>query len=70
MIYEIFFLFSLNELMTTSDQFRPRHMLAGFIQLSSMCSSIAPSLKKRSLMTIQNRVKRSFFTTQMDAVEL
>ena len=28
-----FFLFSLYELMTTSDQFRPRHMLAGFIQL-------------------------------------
>ena len=32
MVYEIF-LFSLYESMTTSDQFRPRHMLAGFIQL-------------------------------------
>ena len=32
--------------------------------------TLDPTLKKRSLMTIQNRLKMSFLTIQMDAVEL
>ena len=41
------------------------------ISCSSTGSSIAPSSKKkRSLMTIQNCVKRSLFTTQMKVLEL
>ena len=35
---------------------------------SSTNVTIASSLKKRSLMTIQNQVKRSLFTTQMNVV--
>ena len=48
-----------------SDNFR-----AFCVVVSSTNVTIASSSKKKSLMTIQNRVKRSFFTTQMDAVEL
>ena len=39
------------------------------VTISSMCVSLTPSSKKRSLITIQNRVKRSFLTRQMDAVD-
>ena len=51
MVYEIF-LFSLYELMTTSDQFRPRHMLAGFIQLYTILLTSCLTVIKTMLLNI------------------
>ena len=57
-----------HELKTRFQRWAPLTKFSG--SASSMGSSLASSLKKRSLMTIQNRVKRSLFTTQINAVEL